>query len=177
MKSTSAAAVLTNSAQTDTPPDHTPTQQPELSDSDPMESGPSDPYLSASEDPPLSDPLENQTNVASEEAPPPPVVNGNSNLSSHDDNSNVQKFVATNSPYVARILADMPPLVQPPTDEELSHDDRGEDWERRRAWREEKTQELKEEMEKAQAMLSEPQQQDTHIEKENELTTDSQEQN
>ena len=153
MKSVSATAVVT---------DHSP-----LEDSEP-----SDIYLSAFEDPPLSDPENESPIAANEERLPPAVsVNGNANNSNLDD-KDVQKFITSNSPYVAQVLADMPPLMQPPTDEELGHEDRGEEWERRRAWREEKLKQLNKDVQKAQSLLSED---TTHSEKgtENELTTDS----
>ena len=48
----------------------------------------------------------------------------------------------------------MPDLVQPPQDEELNNDN-GEEWEKRRAWREKKEVQLQENINEVEAVLKE----------------------
>lgn len=70
----------------------------------------------------------------------------------------INKPSEVDSPYVAQVLANMPALVQPPQDEELEGD-KGEEWEKRRAWRKEKTAQLQEEVHRVESLLKEAREQ------------------
>ena len=70
------------------------------------------------------------------------------------DNNTTKSDESTVSPYVAQVLANMPDVVQPPQDEELNKDN-GEEWEKRRAWRENKEVLLQEQVNRVEAVLKE----------------------
>ena len=81
--------------------------------------------------------------------------------SSNQNNNNSGPAVQTNSidmeeisPYVARVLAHMPPPVQPPEDDDATRHS-GEEWKRRRAWGEETRVALDQEFQRVEALLKE----------------------
>ena len=91
------------------------------------------------------DPCKHETSVDSVTLPQD--INNN-NATENDKSAEVV------SPYVAQVLANMPDLVQPPQDEELNNDN-GEEWEKRRAWREKKEVQLQENINEVEAVLKE----------------------
>ena len=91
------------------------------------------------------DPCKHETSVDSVTLPQD--IN-DSNATENDKSAEVV------SPYVAQVLANMPDLVQPPQDEELNNDN-GEEWEKRRAWREKKEVQLQENINEVEAVLKE----------------------
>ena len=81
----------------------------------------------------------------------------------------INKPSEVDSPYVAQVLANMPALVQPPQDEELM-EAKGEEWEKRRAWRTEKTAQLQADVHRVESLLKEAREQ-SELEEENRSET------
>ena len=93
----------------------------------------------------------------------PPTSNSNSNSnnssssSSSSSNSVAEEARRRGLPVsVVQFLADMPEPVRAPTDAEIVHSGReeAEEWERRKAWREERRREVEGEVSRVQGLLS-----------------------
>ena len=106
------------------------------------------------------DPYEHETSVDSVTLPQ------DNNATKSDKSTEVV------SPYVAQVLANMPDVVQPPQDEELNEDN-GEEWEKRRAWREKKEVLLQEQVNRVEAVLKEARSSQEQSELQNENSTHS----
>ena len=78
-------------------------------------------------------------------------VNGNNNNNAFGSATSGTEAV---SPYVAQVLANMPPAVQAPEDESTRHLD-SEEWQRRAAWREGKRDALEKEFHRIESMIKE----------------------
>ena len=91
----------------------------------------------------------------------PPTSNSNSN-SNNSSSSSSSSSVAEEARRrglpvsVVQFLADMPEPVRAPTDAEVVHSGReeAEEWERRKAWREERRREVEGEVSRVQGLLS-----------------------
>lgn len=83
----------------------------------------------------------------------PELLGGGSNQNNNNNVTAISSEGDPVSPYVAQVLANMPPLVQPP--EELSDRAGSEEWQRRRAWREEKEIALEKRMKEMESSLKE----------------------
>ncbi len=90
--------------------------------------------------------------------------------SDHDNSSLPAKSSAVEpevSPYVARILANMPPPVQAPEGDDSSRHEDPEEWEQRRAWREEQRTKLEQEVQRVDKLLGEAKEAEGHTQPSN----------
>ncbi len=82
-----------------------------------------------------------------------PNLNSSSNVTS--SLADTESKTAEVSPYVARVLANMPTPVEPPRDDDSNKHENPEEWARRRAWREEQSVELEREVQRVEDLLQE----------------------